>query len=111
MCGKNFITEKALEKHFHIIHEGHKDYKCNVCGKEFARSTDVRQHNNKFHLKKFLCKTCGKSFGESSRLKMHFNNVHEGHRDFKCDVCGKTFSQRGDRNRHIKKYHKPTDLL
>ena len=111
LCGKNFITEKALEKHFHIIHEGHKDYKCNVCGKEFARSTDVRQHNNKFHLKKFLCKTCGKSFGESSRLKMHFNNVHEGHRDFKCDVCGKTFSQRGDRNRHIKKYHKPTDLL
>ena len=32
-CGKNFSTSGYLKRHKHTVHEGHKDYKCEFCGK------------------------------------------------------------------------------
>ena len=48
------------------LHEGHRDYKCN---------------------------SCGKAFGYSQDLKIHIHTVHEGHRDHKCDSCDKSFTK------------------
>ena len=32
-CGKSFSSAQILKKHIHTIHEGHKDHKCDTCGK------------------------------------------------------------------------------
>ena len=49
-----------MKKHIYTVHEGHRDYKC---------------------------ESCGKSFSETGSLKNHIHTVHEGHKDYKCECC------------------------
>ena len=55
-----------MKKHIHTVHEAHKHYKC---------------------------QSCGKSFSVASSLKLHSHEVHEGRKDNKCGSCGKSFSR------------------
>ena len=38
-----------MKKHIHIVHEGHKDYKCESCGKSFSQSRNLKININKIH--------------------------------------------------------------
>ena len=73
----NFLKE-ILKKHIHTVHEGHKDHKC---------------------------ESCGKSFSSRQMLKKHIHAIHEGHKDYKCESCGKSFSQAGTLKKHIQGCH------
>ena len=55
--------------------------------------------------KDFKCEYCGKSFTDAGALKKHIKCIHEGRKDFKCDSCGKTFSQSSNLRTHEKKVH------
>ena len=57
------------EKHICIIHEGHRDHKCEYCGKSFPHSENLKQHNA-------IC--------EKTSLKSQVEGVHERERDHKC---------------------------
>ena len=35
-----------LKRHIKRIHEGHKDYKCDSCGKSFSVADDLKTHMN-----------------------------------------------------------------
>ena len=39
------------------------------------------------------CNSCGKNFSTSGYLKRHKYTVHEGHKDYKCETCGKFFTE------------------
>ena len=59
VCKKSFSPARVLKKHIHIVHEGHKDHKCENCGKSFSEG----------------------------QLKIHIHTVHEGHKDYKmCNL-------------------------
>ena len=73
-----WIFSGDLKKHMHTIHEGHKDFKC---------------------------ESCGKSFSHAHTLKKHIHTIHEGHKDYKCVPCGNSFSQAHHLKRHIFKIH------
>ena len=72
-----------LKRHVHKIHNGHKDYKC---------------------------ESCGRSFSQANYLKMHIHTVHEGDKVHKCDSCGKSFSQGSSLKTHIYTVHGPQRL-
>ena len=69
---RNITHVKLVVNHFQkqsawnilptTVHEGHKDYKCEFCGKS------------------------------ASCLKNQMHTIHEGHKDYKCESCGKLFS-------------------
>ena len=65
ICCQEKKMAKNLKKHINTIHLGHKDYKC-----EF----------------------CGKSFSEAGSFKRHIQNKHDLCKDKKCDICSKSFS-------------------
>ena len=84
-CDQKFMDKIALKGHMecHITAMGHKDNKC-----EF----------------------CGKSFSEARTLKRHIHIIHEGHRDYKCESCSKSFTQAGYLNKHIHTVHGATKI-
>ena len=70
---KSFSAARDLKKHIYTIHGGHKDHKC---------------------------ESCGKCFSEAGTLKKHINSLHNGQKDHKCNSCGKSFSQAGSLKTH-----------
>ena len=54
-CHKYFASAWTLKKHYHTVHEGHKDYKCDTCNKLFTSA--------------FI-------------LKMHIRDIHDDHEDY-----------------------------
>ena len=38
------------------------------------------------------CDSCGKSFTQASYLRLYIKTLHEGHKDSKCYSCGKSFT-------------------
>ena len=68
----------SLYRHTKIVHEGLKNYKCDLCDKAFSQLSNV---------------------------KAHIKSVHEGIKNHKCDFCEKAFSEHGTLKRHISSFH------
>ena len=43
LCGKNFSRHEVLKRHIKIIHEGVKDFKCNQCNKAFGQQENLKR--------------------------------------------------------------------
>ena len=41
--GKSFSEAGSLKKHMYTIHELHKDYKCESCGKSFSQTSILKK--------------------------------------------------------------------
>ena len=67
-----------MKKHVHTVHEGHKDYECQFCGKLFALNSTRHTHIDTVHkgLKKYQCSICDKAYGQSGDLKKHVQRCH-----------------------------------
>ena len=61
---KSFSQSGNLKTNITIFHDGHKDHKCDYCGRCFTKFNKVRNHINVVHEenKGFKCDSCGKSF-------------------------------------------------
>ena len=81
--------------------------KCNIFGKSFSRSRDIKIHMKTVHegQKNYNCDSCDKSFTLGSNLKRHFRIVHEGQKDYKCVSCEKSFITRSHFKRHFQSVH------
>ncbi|XP_069673314.1 zinc finger protein 189-like isoform X2 [Periplaneta americana] len=101
ICNEIFATPESLKLHFDVhrpLHTGEMQFHCDVCGKPFRRSGNLKRHAL-IHTSDwpFKCDVCGKCFTASSYLSSH-EHIHN---ELKCEVCGRSFSASWDLNRHI----------
>ncbi|XP_050409179.1 zinc finger protein OZF [Patella vulgata] len=101
VCGKSFANSSNLQRHTRT-HPREKAFTCDVCGKSFITSKDLRRHTRTHTVeKRFSCDVCSKSFTTRSQLDSH-TRIHTGEKPFICDVCGKSFTSSSHLQRHIR---------
>ena len=78
-CQKS-INKACLKLHIKRMHQEHKPFPCQQCGRGFASGGELNTHNKKVHLKvrPFRCRICGKTYPQGDDLKFHIGTLHEG---------------------------------
>ena len=107
-CDNIFFGKKCdLAIHRKTIHGKVKDYKCDVCGKEFTQLSSLTVHIKTIHegIKNFKCEFCNLSFRTKGILLNHMKNIHEHGKSHKCSDCSKTFGTLGHLKEHVKRIH------
>ena len=84
------------------MHEGIKDFKCELCPYATATRKELRNHITVVHEKRkdYNCDTCGKLFGNSGYLSTHIKTVHGNTRDYKCKYCPRDFKTLSSKKEH-----------
>ena len=107
-CGKDFLTNRALELHTVEVHRSHVNtVPCEVCGKCFKSRITRDNHVKKTHEKtaeSHLCGECGKTFNCKRNLVLHTER-HHSNTEFACRDCGAVFRCRKDLNGHVNRKH------
>ena len=88
----NFSEHCHLKEHSTSVHEGKKQFKCDICTftqKWYLLANSVSSHEGE---KPFKCDICSSSFARKSNLKV----VHGGKKPFECDTCSDTFPQKDE---------------
>ncbi|XP_074104236.1 uncharacterized protein LOC141530807 isoform X2 [Cotesia typhae] len=102
VCDKVYEKWSSLDVH-EATHRQDKPYLCDLCGKSFKHSNNLRGHK-RTHLdvakrKRHNCEICGNAFRSRFHLKEHINQ-HNGDKPYKCEQCGKSFSKRIQLRQH-----------
>lgn len=96
-CDLVYTTRKELLNHIMECHERQILLKCAICDRCFERwsSLDVHEATHRID-KPYLCDLCGKSFKHSNNLRGH-KRIHLDESKKKrhvCEICGNAFRSR-----------------
>ena len=67
---------------------------------------NLKMHVKTVHegIKEFGCDLCSQVFGHKGHMKDHMKNIH-GTKDLPCENCGKLFALKKDLNLHMRRVH------
>ena len=108
-CPKYFSTKNCLKKHIKNVHAKIKiRLPCDTCGKDYNKR-DLRAHIKITHEKKeFKCELCDKEFALKRILERHVENVHTKIKDsvkFNCGICNKQYTLKDNLAAHVARIH------
>ncbi|XP_018596772.1 myoneurin isoform X2 [Scleropages formosus] len=110
-CTKGFAQKCQLVFHCRMHHGEEKPYKCEVCGLQFATSSNFKIHTRKHSGEKpYECSSCGKHFAQASTLTYHMRR-HTGEKPYVCDTCGKAFAVSSSLITHSRKHTGETPYM
>ena len=75
VCKKQYTSARGLKEHIVFKHDQISKFKCELCGKAFAKQIHLDVHNST-HLKPLRCKVCQQGYKTEVSLKNHYEKVH-----------------------------------
>ncbi|XP_078484639.1 uncharacterized protein LOC723797 [Ciona intestinalis] len=100
-CEKSFTDPSNLQRHIRQQHVGARAHPCPECGKTFATSSGLKQHQH-IHssVKPFTCEVCHKSYTQFSNLCRHKRMRADCRTQIKCRSCSQLFPNSSSLNKH-----------
>ncbi|XP_076813188.1 uncharacterized protein LOC143459796 [Clavelina lepadiformis] len=100
-CEKSFTDPSNLQRHIRQQHIGARAHPCPECGKTFATSSGLKQHQH-IHssVKPFTCEVCHKSYTQFSNLCRHKRMHADCRTQIKCRNCNQLFPNSSSLNKH-----------
>ena len=102
-CGKELKNLHSLKEHLKTAHD---KLTCTICGKMYGAKPmkrHIRSAHTANDQKKFKCEVCGKGFSYSHDLKDH-HNIHTGEKPYKCELCPVAFASKGTYHMHQRRH-------
>lgn len=93
-CGKSFRQKSVYSRHYQVLHNGIKAFKCDLCQKEFSGKSHLMYHVKAFHSvisTSITCEICGNQYKNKDTLKKHL--IYHSSPKFKCAICSKKFHE------------------
>ncbi|XP_053622301.1 zinc finger protein 892-like isoform X2 [Plodia interpunctella] len=108
-CDKRFDSERAMNHHNLVQHDGVRPHRCAICPAALATRSSLAKHTLAVHAgrrppPRHVCDTCGKAFRGKSVLTNHVR-THTGEKPYACAHCGRKFSQRTAMRTHVNLVH------
>jgi len=96
VCSRSFTDPSNLQRHVRTAHPaitGPRSHCCSGCGKAFATSSGLKQHQH-IHssVKPFRCEVCSKAYTQFSNLCRHKRMHADCRKQIRCNDCGQAFS-------------------
>lgn len=116
-CPYKTMRREHFLRHIKNVHQNHRPFLCDICGKAFKRQDALKQHHVTHYQSTgsgssgqigpygFVCHICQKVCRSAAYLKEHMA-THSEERSFLCEVCGASFKTRSVQRNHVQTIHR-----
>ena len=92
------------------LHDSKREYKCEVCFKDFINLSRLNHHIQNVHSEPgFHCDQCSKMFRSKANFNRHVR-IHTNEKPFVCPFCLFTCNNSGNLSSHVRSVHKDKDF-